>query len=432
VTRKGKLLAISLAVVLGTPVVARLAIEIWASYRLSAFEMFWTKGIGAERARAATRPSPVLAGAPIDQNAAPRYRELLPRAGEIEKKELESVLSSPPRAPFPEDLKALLDAHRQDLAQLREIVRCSRCDWELRYEKEGALAELPDLRKGFNLATLLVLEGHERASVGDTDGAADRYLESARIGIDFARGPTIAYLTGGLMIRQALLSLGRLLVETPREALEHLDTIEARLKQLEPAIPSAADAFRVERLAKPGVLRAKLAERLENAPSGTGSGIASRLVSNRVLLALALIEIDGRFAVAEGAASARTLSERRELLSFLRGRESPEGDPLFDEKAPAGYVESVSRRGDEQLAWLRVVLAAVLLEKHRARNGSYPKDASGIALPEDPHARPALLRYEALGEGTGYRVWSVGLNEVDDGSRGDDLVLERRSPDSGK
>jgi hypothetical protein len=45
-------------------------------------------------------------------------------------------------------------------------------------------------------------------------------------------------------------------------------------------------------------------------------------------------------------------------------------------------------------------------------------------LPIDPFAYPAKLHYASLADGRGYRLWSVGVNGVDDGAIAKDQADE--------
>jgi hypothetical protein len=69
--------------------------------------------------------------------------------------------------------------------------------------------------------------------------------------------------------------------------------------------------------------------------------------------------------------------------------------------------------GRRQLAYFRLVEGALKLELEKKAHGRYPSDAAALELPRDPFAPQQALRY-AL-DGTSYRLWSVGIDGVDDG-----------------
>jgi hypothetical protein len=77
---------------------------------------------------------------------------------------------------------------------------------------------------------------------------------------------------------------------------------------------------------------------------------------------------------------------------------------------------------------LRLARAALRLEERRRTEGRYPLDASAVDLPADPLALSAKLRYQPSADGTGYKLWSVGVDHTDDNGQAEaekDIVLER-------
>ena len=81
---------------------------------------------------------------------------------------------------------------------------------------------------------------------------------------------------------------------------------------------------------------------------------------------------------------------------------------------------------DELRARFRLVRAALSLEQHKAVEGRYPKVLPHEPGLEDPFAWPSPMRYRISPSGADYTLWSVGLNENDDGGVAPmDLVLQR-------
>ncbi|MBI3723938.1 hypothetical protein HY251_08305 [bacterium] len=248
------------AIVVGSPLVLRLSIECWASYRLSAFDAFWQRAIKNERERVAARRSPVLRGVASDDDAAPRYKGGL--SVSIDSKEERLLIlgeaEGRPNKPVP-ILFPVLERHRTELANLREALHCTRCDWKIAYEDGSGTPGLPDPGVALWLGSLLIVEGHERALSGDPKGAAERYLDAARFGADFALGPEGMFSVGTRIQRLAFLALDQLVVETPTDAPLPLDEIDRQLALLDEDFQRADWVVHMERLMWLGI--AELAAR---------------------------------------------------------------------------------------------------------------------------------------------------------------------------
>jgi hypothetical protein len=86
------------------------------------------------------------------------------------------------------------------------------------------------------------------------------------------------------------------------------------------------------------------------------------------------------------------------------------------------YGERLFLTARRQLASFRLVAGAIALEREKLARGHYPVDASAL-LPRDPFAPQQPLRYRL--DGATYRLWSIGMNAVDDGGSSEpaDILL---------
>jgi len=78
----------------------------------------------------------------------------------------------------------------------------------------------------------------------------------------------------------------------------------------------------------------------------------------------------------------------------------------------------------DTLAWFRLVQVAVMLEREKRARGRYPSDATALDLPKDPFAPLLPLKYRP--DGSSYRLWSIGMDGIDDGGKAEkraDIVL---------
>jgi hypothetical protein len=201
-------IAIGLAVVLALTFAARLAVSGVASSRFAAYDARWKTEVAAERARTAALVRPVVEGTPVEADAAPRYAKLA------------------------------------SIEDLRQAVRCTRCDWRIPYET--ALEEpLPDYVALEKLAARLVAEGDAHALEGDLAGAGDRDLDAARFGADLEASGLVGAAAGMRIESLALAALEKLVAGPP--SLDRA-RIAAAVARLDAARPSPALLVRQLRL----------------------------------------------------------------------------------------------------------------------------------------------------------------------------------------
>jgi hypothetical protein len=84
-------------------------------------------------------------------------------------------------------------------------------------------------------------------------------------------------------------------------------------------------------------------------------------------------------------------------------------------------VQDYTVQSEVESRMARVLAAAHL---HRLATGAFPLDPADldVPLPEDPFAPGSPVRYRAMSDEV--RVWSRGLNLLDEGGTGDDVLLE--------
>lgn len=421
-----KKIAIGFVVLFVVLLVGFLAAELWGKARLETYDVAWQKAISAERQRLAAIRMPVLHDEPLDENAAPRYQKLMDRVEKIVDPTLSSTAKTGPGGSIPPSVAKLVAENQPAIVQLREAVRCTRCNWEIKLE-DGPMAKTPKLLPALALTNLLVVEGHQRAAAGDPAGAAERYLDAARLGADFGTGLFIMIMVGETIEERALDALGRLVVSTKTGAPLPLAEVDRQLVKLEPVLPSAVLGFRSERL-WPGSLKKMLDDGTWKDVVGGQPGLIYYLVPRRALVASMLSSLEAINIEAEGAAATADRAERAKIVAGIEEFARKTWNPLVAMSIP--NVARICQRSDMVLAKFHLVRAAIAIEQHRSPAGLYPPAPAGILLPVDPLAAPARLHYQPLSGGKGYRIWSVGDNGKDDGGisgkgTADDLVLER-------
>lgn len=421
-----KKIAIGFVALLVVLLVGDFAAELWGKARLEAYDVTWQKAIAAEQERLASIRMPVLRGTPLDENAAPRYQKLMDRVEKIVDATLSSTAKTGPGVSIPPSAAKRVAENQPAIAQLREAVRCTRCNWEIKLE-DGPMAKTPKLLPALVLTNLLVIEGHQRAAAGDPAGAAERYLDAARFGADFGAGMLIMIMVGETIEERAMDALGRLIVSTKTGTLLPLADLDRQLARLEPVLPSAVQGFRSERL-WPGSLKKMLDDGSWKEVVGGQPGLIYYLVPRRALVASMLPSLEEINSEAERAAATEDRTERAKIVAGIEKRARTTWNPLVAMAVP--NVNRICQRSDMVLAKFRLVRTAIAIEQHRSPAGLYPPAPAGILLPVDPLAAPARLHYQALSQGKGYRIWSVGDNGKDDGGisgkgTADDLTLER-------
>jgi hypothetical protein len=370
-------------------------------------------------------PRPVVSGEPIDDDAAPRYRALenasFAAAPWTWPKGMQALVSGwSPGDPIPASVVKVLDEQEGDLAAVREAVRCTRCSlfWASPPDPGAQVYEGKKVGAHRGLGWLLILRGHEKASRGDVRGAIDEYLAAARLGIDIERAGSSEWLSHGTFVAScSFLSLGKL-VARGRADEDRWTQIESGLDRLDPSLPSAESCFRRLRF-EDFSRRAEEEKRMF-----TDAGLRGRifmldhwrspfaLAPHDLIADRSLEETDELWRDSERIASVPDARARRAAFAALKRDLAGRSFTGFATTAEYPRVHA------------RLARAAIILERAR-RSGDIP---SSIELPVDPFGAPARLRHRPTA--TGYRVWSVGPNGVDDdGLRDDkghdDLLLER-------
>lgn len=409
-------LAVALVAVLALLPLARWAADAWGAARLRSFARSLEPQITAERQRMAAARSPVLREPVLDEDASPRYRMLMSQMAAVKYPGLGQAAGAGPGSPVGPDAVRVLAQYREVVRGLREAVHCNRCVWEL---KPVVPSEpIPSPLHARTLVNLLVVEGHERAQKGDARGAAERYLDAVRFGCDFRHSPLISNLVGIAVAGAGLDALGRLLVSGLRPPLAQ---IGSELAKLEGHLPTAATVLGQERLdVLGGLTRVEKAEDVFGVPP-----VLTLLVPYRLLVAQAAEALDPRWRAIESASTVADPKEAERALAAA-AEPGPTWNPVFKLVSPTPLPRIRVTVGSLAARFL-LAKTAVTIEEAAARTGRYP-EASAVALPADPLVAVGTLRYERSPDGKGYRLWSVGANERDDGgtSRDNlDLVLER-------
>lgn len=397
-------LAVALGVVLVlAPVAVRVGTDAWGRSKLAGYEASWKAAVPGEKARVQTLRHPVLRGEPIQKPIGPVYGPLIAAVksdamimGRVAKLRETSFADASTREAI-----EVLERNAKTIEALQEATRLAIPDWQLALE-DGWRLKIPEPLFVFGLTRLALLDAREKART-DPRAAEDRIAAVARFGTDFRAGAAGMIAVGTGVLELAYDELGKLVAE--RGADLDLDRADKDLSELEPVLPDAAAAFRLERNAI-GVL----AEAARDPDYQLGG-----LAGSSFILGHAATELDFLLGEAE---KAMTLPrpERGKRLRELRARAEGSWNPMLSHS----FYTHMADGADNVHARFRMARVAIRLERERRKSGSYPSEVEG--MPEDPHAAPAKLRYTSNGKG--YRLWSVGEDEKDGGI---DLVLEKKS-----
>lgn len=420
---------VAMAVVMVGAVGARLGAEAWGRAALHRQAARRAPELATEEARRAARTRPVLRGDAIDEDAWPRYQRLIDglRAyldADPARRPLSSLGDARPFAPIPAAATAVLVARRADVLALREATRCRRCLPVVAANPVGPIGSLLGIRY---LATLVTLEGNESAQAGDLAGAADRYLDVVRFGGDVGDGLVIHALVGTGTEQIGLHALGRL-VRSGRLDAALLDRIERERRILEGERASLALGLAGERRILGG-----LGDALDTWSSSFGEPLVlETVVPYRALAARAVSVADPLCREFESALEKDDIEAWRQLVAKSDAVVGSSWNPLLRlVMGYGGFGEQGTRSmrlfltARDTLAWFRLVQAAVTLERAKRAGGRYPRDAAALDLPRDPFDPQRPLRYRP--EGSTYRLWSIGMDGVDDGGKSEkhaDLVME--------
>ena len=429
--RPARALAIAAAALIACWLGGRLVLDAWGGRMFAAYKPVAVAEIAAERQRIAADRRPVLFGAPIDDNAADRYRRLtLTVLNKLKDTEARSGIGTAvrdgPGKPRSAEVARWVELCRPELQALREAARCTRCDWHFAWER-GPAAPIPSLLGARQAANLLVIEGHQRAEAGDVAGAIERDLEVVRMGSDYeSSGALIGSLIALALERTGTEALLQLVATDGLASQPAWDEVQTKLDLLEPRLASVSVGYRGERLDYVGW-----------GSFMSGDYLVALVQPNlRPILAKALdLFYPIRFVVADSLRTrtamlreleeANELADRREAIRLgqaasdraLRSR-----NPLVRIAVPS--LARARESQDLATARFRILRAAIQLEKMWQKEGRYPASAAAIDLPIDPFAYPAKLHYASLADGRGYKLWSVGLNGKDDGGNAKDQADE--------
>jgi hypothetical protein len=427
--RRHRGMRLALAGVVLIAVVGRLGAEAWGRAALRSHRERGAVELAAQDARRAARLRPVLRGAAIDEDAWPRYQKLIDvmkahLSDYAQNRSLSSFADAHPFAAISTEAKTVLEARRADLVALHEATRCKRSSPPI---SSNPLEPIPSLLPIRQLASLGILEGHERAQAGDLAGAADRYLDVVRFGGDGGGGALIHALIGTTAEQNGLIALGRL-VRSGRLEPAQLDRIGRERSLLERERISFADALAVERRMLDG-----LGDAIETWSSSVGEPLVlPSAVPYRALAAHAVRVADPLRREFENALASDDFDAWKQIGAKSDAVAGSSWNPLL--RLVMGYSGSFDGAGNhsirlfltarENLAWFRLVQAAVTLQREKLARGRYPSDATALDLPKDPFAPSLPLKYRP--DGSSYRLWSIGMDGIDEGGKAEkraDLVL---------
>jgi hypothetical protein len=431
-----KKVAMAVAVLIVLLVFTRIGLGVMGSNQLAQIEETWTKDVAAQKERIAKLRQPVVRGTPIDENGADRYKRALDameKAKDVTDKKGAAAITEAVKGGVRKTLTPaaveILDSHRSEIALVRQGTRCTRCDWQLEWER-GVAMPFPPIGSARLLANLVILEGHERAQAGDARGAYERYVDAARLGCDFAAcGSLIPSMTGVGICGAAFRAIGDLATFDAKGEPKPLAAADAELAKLETPLPSFADAMRSERVVMKGLCKAG---NLSDTGLGGAGSPADVVLPGKWILANAISTMDPGFGEIEEAAA--DPKRRRAVAAAVQSRMLESNNPIVS-MGSANYT-ALLQNYDELLARYRLARAAIAIER-AAVALHYPKT---IDLAVDPYdENGAKLRYKLSADELGYKVWSVGKDGKDDGGKpiakdGDpgDIVLERVSPQEKK
>jgi hypothetical protein len=424
--RPARALAIAAAALVTLWLGGRFILDARGGRIFAAYKSVALAEIAAERQRIAADRRPVLFGAPIDDNAADRYRRLTQaiadkQKGTTARLAIMTAVTAGPGKPRSAEVSHWVEVCRPELQALREAVRCTRCDWHFAWE-QGLAAPFPDFGSARQAADLLVIEGYQRAEAGDVTGAVERDLEVIRMGSDYEGSCALI----GTLIAVALEGDGtnallRLVATDGLAAPPVWDEVASRLDLLEPRLASMSVGYRGERLAHVGWETMTDDDRkllgLPNLPRSLDLFVPGRfLVADSVRTQDQLLREIER---------ANELADSREAIRLSQAaseRARRSRNFLVHIGLPSLWRARVAQ--DQETARFRILRAAIRIEKTWGKGGRYPGDSAAVDLPIDPFAYPAKLHYASLAEGRGYKLWSVGLNGTDDGGVAKDKADE--------
>jgi hypothetical protein len=432
--RRFRAVRVALLAVAGALLLVRIGGDLWGRSRLNAFDARWEKEIAAEREQRLAGERPVLRGAALDEDAAPRYEAVIARLradsaslpSHPDLFALDAAASHGPFAPIPGKVRELVARRARDVAEVRAAAGCRRSSLGLVFDPEALAGDRPWASVRW-LGGALVVACHERAQKGDLKEAASCYLDAVRVASDVSAGPLLRALVAFRLEEAALNALGRLVLSQKLDRAT-LARVESERSRLEPFRVSFADGERGSRL-----LLGKMERTIARSPAQAGlrePPLLAWLVPYRALAADGVWVADAFHREREQALGADDAARCARLAAEVEARAGASFNPIrrslsgvrYDGSDSTQQLLGLARRG---LAHFRLAQASLALEALRLETGRYPGVATA-RLPRDPFAPEGTLRFAP--DGPSVRIWSVGLDGRDGG--GDtrnlaDVVLAR-------
>lgn len=320
-----------------------------------------------------------------------------------------------------------LEARKDAMAEIAEAARRPHARFALRYE-EGAMTLLPHLAIYKSMAIMFRARATARLALGDTAGAAEDIETIFHLGDKLSEENTLI----GYLIRIAIDAIGYSAfwsgTITHSWTEPQLAAFQARFESMEYA-SGLIRGFRGERL-----LGAATMENLINNRQSMGQ-IFNEGGDNPLMFLMPSFwlrqnqarhskVLDRAVEVLQGARADRTLSSQHlpdVFADFLKSSGNNPYNIIVRMLIPAFH--SVSDKTDRALAATRLAVCVCALERHRIKTGVYPSDLAALTprylkeTPVDP-ASGQPLRYSLEPDGS-FTLYSVGLNQKDDGAPGD-------------
>jgi len=281
------------------------------------------------------------------------------------------------RAKNTPDVDKLVGKERKLLQDMREATRCTRCDWDVAFDRLDEDARLGSLEQA---CELLLLDARSRFT--DTREAADRALEVLRAATDVDAGSLRAYkISAPILFKRGYECLAETIARAEPGALD-LDAISKDLARIKADRTSLADLVRGERLS----LR-NLTELDDNS-----------LVTGKAGTRLAIIDADRRVREAESVAAGGDRAACLQGLSDLGEKAYEAGN----ERAASAIsdLEFDVKRSLEVDSMGSLLGLEIQLEKEHAAKGAYP---ASIEIPKNPTG-DGLIAYEPSKDGKGFRL----------------------------
>ncbi|MGO9243988.1 MAG: hypothetical protein ACLPT4_12775 [Verrucomicrobiia bacterium] len=329
------------------------------------------------------------------------------------------VAKLPPRVePMTNEMKrAIADYLAKNADALRLLHQAAAMSY-CRYEsgsQVGSMAHSSEIR---HAVRLLYLEAILHAENQESAKSADSIASVMGVAESFADEPRIIPLLlrggcDGLVLGAFEQSLNRVAFTSQQLAL-----LTARFAKADDP-ESTARALASEWASTEQLFATSVSERLTALTSFPPSADRVRLDSLflyeyggvKEFDHLRSIELIGKYVTA----AKQPLPERLKTAQTIKQQAEQSADVLVNSRNHLSFLSDVIARDAERIAYIRLLLAALGVEKYRLVNGLLPEKISDLApaeVPVDPFdGQP--LRYKKLAKG--YVVYSVGEDGVDNG-----------------